>query len=395
MPAGPSSAIAGAERGGGSVPASVGLLVVGLGPAGTALLNAARAAGALDGWLARGLLVVDPAGDGSGRLGQYAVRSDTTGRVFAEVSRDALRAPTTAEAALLARCDGDEPVPLSVAAELLVAAARPTLSAIATARVAGVVTALRPAPHGTEVTIATHGGPRSVLARQVVIASGGRADVPAEVSRLRADVVHSDAVIRRRIEGRGHVVIVGGSHSAFSAARVLLEQGHVETVTIHHRAPVRVTYSDAAAAAADGCRFGPQDVCPATGRVFRFGGLRTDSAELYRAIRDGAETRVRLTRQPVDAERARSADLVVAATGYTQRVGSLLPPGTGGCAFDRDGALRVQGRVVTGIFGLGLGAGRRRDAATGGEPSFTASIDGVWFYRNVVAPPLLERLSSG
>ena len=60
--------------------------------------------------------------------------------MVAEVSRDALSAPAPGEAALLARCDGDDPVPLRVAAELLVAAARPTLSAIAPARVAGVVT---------------------------------------------------------------------------------------------------------------------------------------------------------------------------------------------------------------------------------------------------------------
>jgi hypothetical protein len=373
-------------------PEQVGLLIVGLGPGGTALLSAARAAGALDGWLEHGLLVVDPGGDGSGRLGQYAVRSDTTGRVFAEVSRDALPA---SDAALLARCDADEPVPLSVAAALLAAAARPTLSAIAPARVVGVVTGLRPGRNGIEVTVATDTGPRSLLARRVVIASGGRALIPAAIVGLGVDVVHSDAVIRGQVVGEGHVVIVGGSHSAFSAARVLLAQPQVGSVTIHHRAPVRVTYADRSAAAADGCRFGPQDVCPATGRVFRFGGLRTDSAELYRAIRDGAETRVRLTGRPIDAERARSADLVVAATGYGPRVGSLLPPGAGPATFDHHGALHVAGRMVAGVFGLGLGAGHRRDLATGGEPSFCGAIDGVWFYRNVVAPALLERLSAG
>lgn len=380
---------------GGSTPAAVGLLIVGLGPAGTALLSAARATGALDAWLDRGLLVVDPSGDGSGRLGQYAVRSDTTGRVFAEVSRDALAQPCGDEADLLARCDGDEPVPLSVAARLLAVAARPTLSAIAPARIAGAVAGLTPGPDGVEVEVTTDAGPRTVLARQVVIASGGQACVPADIARLRGDVMHSDAVIRRKVAGRGQVLIVGGSHSAFSTAQVLLGQDDVEAVTIHHRAPIRVTYPDPGAAAADGCVFGPRDICPGTGRVFRFGGLRTDSAELYRAIRDGAEPRVTLTPAPIDADIVRSADLVVAATGYTERVGRLLPPGAGLCTFDRHGALYQNGRAVAGIYGIGLGAGRRRDAATGGEPSFTSTIDGVWFYRNVVAPALLERLSSG
>ncbi len=114
---------------------------------------------------------------------------------------------------------------------------------------------------------------------------------------------------------------------------------------------------------------------------------------MFRAIRDGAETRVELTTTPV-TQLVASADLVVAATGYAERVGSLLPPGGGTCTFDTDAALSQGGRQVAGVFGLGLGSGRRRDAATGGEPSFTSTIDGVWFYRNVAAPALLERISS-
>lgn len=377
----------------GSTPASTDLLVAGLGPAGTALLSAAREAGELDRWLDRGLVVVDPDGDGSGQLGGYAVRSDTTGRVFAEVGRAALRTPTADEAMLLARCDDDEPLPLRVAAQLLAMAARPTLSAVAQALVVGAVTSVTPGPEGAKVTIATAAGPQSVAARNVVIACGGRAWMPAELSGLGGAVVHSDAVIRGNVAARGHVLVVGGSHSAFSAARVLLEGGEVDRVTIAHRSPIRVTYADAAAAAADGCRFGPRDVCPATGRVFRFGGLRNDSAALYRAIRDGAETRVELTTTPV-SKLVVSADLVVAATGYAERVGSLLPRGGGTCTFDTDAALHQGGRLVAGVFGLGLGSGRRRDTATGGEPSFTSTIDGVWFYRNVAAPALLERISS-
>ncbi len=230
-----------------ATPASTDLLVAGLGPAGTALLSAAREAGELDGWLDRGLVVVDPDGDGSGQLGCYAVRSDTTGRVIAEVGRAALHTPTADEATLLARCDDDEPLPLRVAARLLAMAARPTLSAVAEALVVGAVTSVTPGPAGATVTIATAGGPRSVVARNVVIACGGRAWIPAELARLGGAVVHSDSVIRRHVAARGHVLVVGGSHSAFSAARVLLEGGQVDRVTIAHRSPIRVTYADAAA----------------------------------------------------------------------------------------------------------------------------------------------------
>ena len=374
--------------------ADVGLVIAGIGPAGMALLATADATGALDRWRERGLCVVDPAGDGSGQLGDYAVRSDTTGRVFAEVSRAVLATPTPEEAELLNACDGDAPVPLATAANLLRAAARPTLDAVAPARLIGTVTGLRPQLDGVDVTIATSGGTRSVRTRRVAVAVGGRPWISPDVAGLRADAVHSDLVIRRRVTGTGRVVVIGGSHSAFSAVRVLLEHGRVDSVTVVHRAPVRVTYDDPAAAEADGCRFGPDDVDPLTGRVFRFGGLRTDSADLYRAIRDGAEPRVRLAPWPPDPGLIDSADLVVAATGYTERVSELLPTRSGPCAFDHAGVLHSGGRAVPGVFGIGLGAGRRRDAATGGEESFTATIDGVWFYRNVVAPALVDRLSS-
>jgi L-lysine 6-monooxygenase (NADPH-requiring) len=377
-----------------SVDDSDGLLIAGVGPAGMALLATAEATGALDRWLDRGLHAVDPTGDASGQLGCYAVRSDTTGRVFAEVSRSALPNPDANEASLLAECDSDSPVPLATAANLLRAAARPTLAAAASALVNGTVTGLRPVPDGVEVTIQTPSGTRSVRAQRVAVAIGGRPWITPELANLRPDAVHSDAVIRRTVTGTGRVVVIGGSHSAFSAVRVLLDHGQVDAVTVVHRSPVRVTYDDPAAAAADGCRFGPDDVDAATGRVFRFGGLRTDSADLYRAIRDGAEPRVTLTSWPPDPDLIASTELIVAATGYTERVSDLLPAGFGSCVFDNAGALRAGGRPVPGIFGIGLGAGRRRDAETGGEKSFTATIDGVWFYRNVVAPVLVERLTS-
>ncbi|GAA3559459.1 hypothetical protein GCM10022197_13600 [Microlunatus spumicola] len=391
-----------------SLRSRVGTLVVGLGPAGLALLSAAEQGGVLDALLDGGLRVVDPvlARAGSGRLGDYAVRSDTAGRVFVEAAYAGAPPRKGPGADLCDRCGTDDPVPLGTAAALLAAAARPVLDRVGAAdpdaTVAGRVVALQPGPDGTRVVVETATG-RSAsvaehVAERVVVANGGRPHVASEVARLAPGAVHSDAVIGRRVPvPDGPVTVVGGSHSAFSAARVLLDADPGRRrpegwLTLVHRSPVRVTYPDAAAATRDGCAFGPEDVCPQTGRVFRLGGLRGDSAALYRSVRDGEEPRVRLHHGPLAPAHVRGAGLVVAATGYREAVSPLLPGRPGRTSFDPSGALVVDGAPVPGIVGMGLGAGRHRDAGTGGEASFSGRIDGVWFYRNVVAPALLARL---
>lgn len=414
-----------------SVGPTVGLTVAGLGPAGMAIVAAARDAGVLDTLTRRGLCLIDPAPDrgGGGSLGAYSVRSDTAGRVFTECAASALSAggltPESPVFGLLHACDRDGPVRLSVAADLLTAAAAPTIAGLAAAAphsvVTGRVDAIEPGHEACIVNVATAAGTRVVRTRALVLATGGSPYIPSVVGRRAGSVgvVHSDAVIRGQTPpayqravsiGRPRIVIIGGSHSAFSAAKVLLDHDPARrwppgTITIVHRSPVRITYPDRAAALADRCRFNSDDVCSHTGRVFRFGGLRADSADLWRKVRDGIETRIGMVRcgpgDPIAGEPMKSADLVIAATGYAETASGLLTrwrapaDPTRRCRFDTEAALRDRhGEVVPGVFGIGLGAGRRRDDSTGGERSFAGNIDGVWFYQRVVAPTLLERLGA-
>ncbi|MDN5790583.1 MAG: hypothetical protein L0H25_06935 [Micrococcales bacterium] len=215
---------------------------------------------------------------------------------------------------------------------------------------------------------------------------------------------HSDDVLRpgglaRLLRGLPsvdpRVTIVGGSHSAFAVAGVLLRSEvnwEPAAITIRHRSPIRVTYQDIASARRGRPAVRADQICPRTGIVNRFGGLRSDAADLYQRIRSGDERRVLLShiasRPLVDL--VGPTDVVVAATGYVSAVQSLLP----GARWDSCGRLRqAAGGASRRVLGLGLGTGRRRDAHTGGEPAFTGSIDGVWFYQNVVAPRLLELIT--
>ncbi len=167
-----------------------------------------------------------------------------------------------------------------------------------------------------------------------------------------------------------------------------------------------MTYPDVESARAQGIAVTPADVCPATGVVNRFGGLRADAAALYERIRAGAEPRVRLVDLRADgdwiSELARSRGPVVAATGYGSSVSRvLLEPDAAEDAHSVqpgwDGLGRLlsgSGEIVPGVFGLGLGTHRPRGPGTGGEPSYAGSIDGFWFYQHIVAPALLRLQAS-
>ncbi|MFL6099787.1 MAG: SidA/IucD/PvdA family monooxygenase [Actinomycetales bacterium] len=404
------------------------VVVVGGGPAMLGLLTAASRE-QLDELAREGLVIVDAASRerfGAGQLGRYRVRSDTRGRVFTEYCEwleggfdDDLDAETRR---LMRRCSTDEPVPLTVAGRLLRQAGQRLVEALSKRPRVTILdrtelVSMAPDPDGVELSLRGNGGVRRLRASTVVLGIGGAPRFPSDVRPDLAVDVHSDSVLRdpglrallsRLDPQRPRVAVVGGSHSAFAVAGRLLRTDLPWTdgsIRILHRSPILMTYSDVEAARADGQSVAADDICPATGLVHRFGGLRTDAAALYRRVRSGAEPRVRLVPMsgrpadelgPPDGREQR-----VWATGYDSPVRSLLSVDNHRAAstptaasWDGDGRLVVDGRVSPRVLGMGLGTARPRTERTGGEPAFTGSIDGVWFYQRVVAPQLLELLTA-
>lgn len=373
------------------------------------------------------LVIVDAASRdrfGAGQLGRYRVRSDTRARVFAECCEwlDDLDVDDVETRRLVRRCSTDEPVPLTVAARLLRHAGqrllealseRPRVTILDRTRVVGMA----PDPDGVWLSLRGNGGVRRRRASTLVLGIGGAPRFPPDIRPDPAVDRHSDVVLRdpglrvllsRLDPQRPQVSIVGGSHSAFAVARRLLRTDVPwadGSIRILHRSPILMTYADVEAARADGQSVGADDICPATGLVHRFGGLRTDAAALYRRVRSGAEPRVDLVAMnaqsagalgPPDGEEQR-----VWATGYDSPVQSLLSADNDrqvsarpAATWDGAGRLVINGQVSSRVFGMGLGTARPRSERTGGEPAFTGSIDGVWFYQRVVAPQLLDLLTT-
>ena len=293
---------------------------------------------------------------------------------------------------------------------------------------------------GVQVTAAPGGGGAfSVTAEHAVIAMGGCEPPGLEMRRLlpgltlaeyRGKLCHASVLIDDRLSPPPHLVeavretgsavVVGGSHSAWSAAGVLLHdaafrgfRGEPPTVTILHRSPLLLFYWSAAEAKADGYAFDDVlDVCASSGHVYRYGGLRapdTRALALAAVGTDPGKPPVRVVHL-VDEPEVRAdvrwslgaAGLVVAAVGYHARLPDLiredgrpLEPAVSddGLVVTPAAALvTAEGTVVPEILVSGLGAGLTADSGFPCEPSYLGRLDAVRLYQNEVGRIVLRSL---
>lgn len=184
----------------------------------------------------------------------------------------------------------------------------------------------------------------------------------AQVLRGRAD----DAIVDA-LERTGRIVILGGSHSGWSVAEYLLRAHGSrlggDAVAIFSSRPVREYFDSVHEALRHGVVPEPAAVCPETGRVHRFDGLRGPSQSLFRAVRDRAERRVRVC--AARPELIGPDELIVTAAGYRTRAIPILTDGgaplalrasRGQCEADSAGRLAdASGRCVRGLYGIGIG----------------------------------------
>lgn len=417
------------------------LIICGGGPAGTGLFVHAMRHNALDAFLAPGVLLVERSAQlGAGSLAHYRIEANSLGGAFLEALDDDAVDPRLAalrdhpSAAAVLALAGTTP-PLPVVGEYLRELGTVVGEAISAhpggdVRLGTRVDAIRLLPAGgaqVRMVDEATGAADTATARTVVVATGGRPR-PLDRIELRDDLglrdylgksVHSSAVIDRRAElpalgPNARVVVVGGAHSAWSVAHLLLKEevlGERPHVTVLHRSPLRLFYTSTDLAAADGYPFDTEDVCPLSGRVNRYSGLRGRAKDLAARTLGLAGSRpATLDVLPITRDAPRrtytdvleSADLVVAATGFD----GAVPPVTGrdgeplrllttadGHAVDAEGHLVDEaGRSVPELVAFGLGCGLRVSTAVGGEPRFRGRADGVWLYQHDVASVITSTL---
>jgi hypothetical protein len=411
-------------------------VVVGGGPGGLGPLLWAAQQGLLDGWLDRGIALVERTDRLGGTLGRYGICSDSLGGSYLEcLEAEALDAsfhclrgePTTLE--MQHYRHSFPPLPLvdrymgKVGEAMAATFARHPAS---TVHLHTSVQSLHLRSDGT-IALFTRGPdarPRTLVGRSAIVALGGRQ--PWQERAPESGLRFVDSAKRRVLSsnvllthdglalandivgaaGNRRIVILGGSHSAYAVAWALLQLPSATKlgegqIAIVQRRPPRVFYLDRAAAAADLYHVAPGDICARTQRVNRMGGLRGHGRDMWRQItcRPGTMPEPRVTvLAEQDFTRAElqtmldEAALVSPCLGYRS---TTLP------VFDADGRrlalnadkdgdavaddcrlLLADGTKLQNVFGIGLGTGFRPTEAMGCEPNFNGQANSLWLYQN-------------
>lgn len=406
----------------------IGTLILGAGAGGLGPLVYAARHGLLDGWRRQGLTVIERRHEPRSALGRYALLADSFAPSFLEGLDGPAPHPLLGRAresdegrALLRFADVRPPLPVVGAfLQRLEAEMEAALGGFARGREVRSLH-LRPDHVEVEVTRGDAGTRERLEAKTVILALGG---TPlASGDPWASDQLLTEEGIERALAEHGplvraarpEVVIVGGSHSAFSAAWLLVRQAAAglfadgAIALVMPRAPA-IFYRSAADAESDGYRaFTVDDICPRTGRVHQLGGLRGDGRELWRRIsrRPGTtfEPRIRLLERERDGveieERLARATIVVPATGYAP---ARVPTFSRGDAIalrtarpsvdDRCRVLTASGAPLERVFSLGMASGFVPSGSMGGEPSFRGHTNGVWLYQHHLGQRVYEGVQS-
>lgn len=400
-------------------------IILGSGPGGTGPLIWAAQAGFLEAWLDQGIVLVEGQPQLGGTLGQYAINSDTLGGTYLECLEAseahpflrAMRADPVAQEMEAYRY-GFPPLPLvgrfmaRLTAGLAEVLSRHPRCAVLTETVAR---SLVTRSDGTVKIRATGRAARlhKLIGSSVIVAIGGTHAMPFPAGAEAPPVLPSDRLLRPeglcqaadilRQAAQPRVVILGGSHSAYSAAWALTHLlgetavPGLDIVLLSRRDPP-VFYGSAAEAEADGYAFAAGDICPRTGRVNRLGGLRGNGRDIWRQLQHNPDS-LPIRRQyeaSLSATALRQllteAALLVPAFGYRSRQLPVFDQAGKPIALQTNPALpvvdahcrlhRAEGGVLPNFFGIGLGTGFRPTEAMGGEPNFTGQANSLWLYQN-------------
>lgn len=197
-----------------------------------------------------------------------------------------------------------------------------------------------------------------------------------------------------------NLTIVGSSHSAISCLIRLVEQlDFPGTITLLTKRDFKLFFDSPASAREQDYPFVDADICQASQRVNRYSGLRYDSFEFARKIKQGLIRNLDI----VDIARASTdqvlgliaqSDLLIHSTGYKAGLVPLLDVDGTPLELQQDdfglltnaqlNPITREGRVLENFHSFGLGAGIKTGGDSGGEESFRGRIDGVWVYQHVV-----------
>jgi UDP-N-acetylglucosamine 2-epimerase (non-hydrolysing) len=277
------------------------------------------------------------------------------------------------------------------------------------------------------------GKKQPLITKSLIIATGGRPNHLTQNSlfnktfpldQFSGKFVHSDSLLKSGVPEdlktalfkKPNIVIVGGSHSAFSAAHLLLHSKEnynfgSGNIKIWCRSLPKVYFPTKEDALENGYSdFTDHDFCPVTKKLYRLAGLRMDGRTLYMNMLglNQVDTEKRLslklfTDQQQDLESdLHKATIIILAFGYklnlfpfyNEQQDPILFKGeeTGHWVNQHCEMLDANGFVIPNLYASGLATGFIPGGKLGGEPSFEGQTNGIWYYQNAIAEEIITRL---
>lgn len=224
---------------------------------------------------------------------------------------------------------------------------------------------------------------------------------------------HEKEIAGRLDNPRHKVVIIGASHSAFAAAARLLEKYDEDAaftegdISIYYRGEIKTFYDTTEEAEADKYAYTDENICPKTGRVNRFSGIRGDAKSLFRAIISGNEKRVilkRLQGEIRDIGELGEAALIIQALGYKARVipifdaeneliGPKVSPKGKVEVDDSSRVIGEDGSIIPHVYAIGIGHGVKATEEIGGEASAAHHpVDAINFFHGKIGEQIIYQL---
>lgn len=210
-----------------------------------------------------------------------------------------------------------------------------------------------------------------------------------------------------------NITLLGSSHSAFSTLYRL--ENHFEVskksrvnISVMQRSEVKLYFESVDEARRAGYKFNlDDDVCPQSGRVNRFSGLRYDSFNLAQKLLDGHFQNVHLKRtgdmrQEILEEHLDKQDIIIVCTGYQNNTINFFDENGELIEFKRNdhgliinkncNPIKLDNNPMQNIYMYGLGSGLDTNQEYGGEKSFYGRIDGIWLYQHVVSSQIVSQI---
>lgn len=275
---------------------------------------------------------------------------------------------------------------------------------------------------------------KTITAKHIVIASGG---IPKSINQenflfpnlilyeqFKNKMILSDMLLKTgipdnlktQLQRNSNVVILGGNHSAFSAAHFLLNSESKDffaenSIKIYCKTKPKLYYNSSEEAIDEGyTEFTQNDICPVTNKLFRLAGLRMDGRALYIQMlglgNSELEKRVSLNilnDNNLDFEKdLKQASIIIVAIGYAF---NMLP--VENCLGEKiefkgeldnhwvnenSELLDSNKKKIPNLYAMGLGTGFIPKDELGGEPSFEGQTNGIWYYQNALAKRIIDNI---